>query len=193
MARLVAAAPEFQANNWIIDRNGPWTHKVIEQLTVFPNARHDDICDAISQCAIWLQSHSYELTLIAGLKERGANWIKGIFTRKSSITKAAENSAVTPASCMWCGSLNMEEIGTEVGRWLCRDCKRTSATQANVGDECPFEGCKLKLQPVPGGGVRCQNHGQLPSPDRGGPKGISRREHFARLGSYALRGPRGRF
>jgi predicted phage terminase large subunit-like protein len=194
MARLVAAAPEFQANNWIIDRNGPWTHKVIEQLTMFPNCKHDDICDAVSQCAIWVQSHSYELTLIAGLKERGPDWLRGIFRRKSSITKAAEESAIAPANCTWCGSANMEAIGTgDSMRWSCRDCKRTSVTQAEVGDACPFKDCTLKLQPVPGGGVRCQNHGQLPSPDRGGPKGISRREHFRRLGSYAIRGPRGRF
>ncbi len=72
MARVVAAAPEFQARNWIIERNGPWTHKVIEQLTVFPNARHDDITDAIIQTAIWLQANTHQYGLLDYLTQRAA-------------------------------------------------------------------------------------------------------------------------
>ena len=64
VARVVAASPEFQARNWIIERNGPWTHKVIEQLTMFPNAENDDITDAITQASIWLQANSGELGLL---------------------------------------------------------------------------------------------------------------------------------
>jgi predicted phage terminase large subunit-like protein len=64
MARLVAAAPEFQAHNWLVERNGPWTHKLVEQLTMFPNAKNDDITDAITQAAIWLQANTYELGLL---------------------------------------------------------------------------------------------------------------------------------
>ena len=63
-ARLVAAAPEFEAGNWWFPRSGAWTQKAIEELTQFPNAQHDDIADAVSQAAIWLQSHSDELGLI---------------------------------------------------------------------------------------------------------------------------------
>jgi len=68
VARVVAASPEFQAHNWIVERNGPWTHKVIEQLCMFPNAKNDDITDAITQASIWLQSNSASLGLIDYLK-----------------------------------------------------------------------------------------------------------------------------
>jgi hypothetical protein len=79
----------------------------------------------------------------------------------------------------------------------CRQCGRDDGKDPgpNLADTCPVEGCGIKLQLVPGGGVRCMNHGQLtfPSLERGGPKGISRGEHLKRLGSFAIRGPRGRF
>src|SRR6266513_1383965 len=64
MARVVATSPEFQARNWFVERNGPWTHKVVEQLTMFPNARNVDITDAITQASVWLQANTYELGLL---------------------------------------------------------------------------------------------------------------------------------
>lgn len=73
MARLVATSPEFQARNWYVERYGAWTHNVTEQLTMFPNARNDDISDAVSQCAVWLQANSYaENTLIEWMKADAA-------------------------------------------------------------------------------------------------------------------------
>jgi predicted phage terminase large subunit-like protein len=53
-ARLFAAAPEWEAGDWFVDRNAAWTEAFIEQLTMFPNARNDDMCDAMSQAASWL-------------------------------------------------------------------------------------------------------------------------------------------
>ena len=33
-----------------------WTEPLIQQLTTFPNAAHDDMADMMSQASIWLQS-----------------------------------------------------------------------------------------------------------------------------------------
>jgi predicted phage terminase large subunit-like protein len=64
VSRMMAAAPEFEARNWFFDRTGAWTNKAIDQLCMFPNVRNDDIADAVSQAAIWLQANSYELGLV---------------------------------------------------------------------------------------------------------------------------------
>jgi predicted phage terminase large subunit-like protein len=69
MSRMMAAAPEFQANNWFFDRTGAWTNKAVDQLCNFPNAKNDDIADAVTQCSIWLQSHTYELGLLDYFKQ----------------------------------------------------------------------------------------------------------------------------
>jgi predicted phage terminase large subunit-like protein len=53
-ARMFAASPEWQAGDWYVDRNAAWTEPFIEQITMFPNAGHDDMADAMSQCACWL-------------------------------------------------------------------------------------------------------------------------------------------
>jgi predicted phage terminase large subunit-like protein len=59
LARMVAAAPEWQARDWFLDRTAAWKEPLLQQLTMFPNARHDDMCDAISQAAIWLQANTH--------------------------------------------------------------------------------------------------------------------------------------
>jgi len=53
-ARMFAAAPEWQAGDWYVDRNAGWTGPFVEQLTMFPNAAHDDMCDMMSQTSAWL-------------------------------------------------------------------------------------------------------------------------------------------
>ena len=53
-ARMFAAAPEWQAGDWYVERNAAWTEAFVEQITMFPNAAHDDMCDAMSQAAVWL-------------------------------------------------------------------------------------------------------------------------------------------
>jgi len=53
-ARMFAAAPEWQAGDWYLDRNAAWTEPFIEQITMFPSAKHDDMADAMSQAAAWL-------------------------------------------------------------------------------------------------------------------------------------------
>ena len=53
-ARMFAAAPEWQAGDWYVDRNAAWTEPFIEQVTMFPNARHDDQADMMTQASAWL-------------------------------------------------------------------------------------------------------------------------------------------
>jgi predicted phage terminase large subunit-like protein len=53
-ARMFAVAAEWQAGDWYVDRRGTWTEPFIEQITMFPNARNDDMCDSMSQAACWL-------------------------------------------------------------------------------------------------------------------------------------------
>jgi predicted phage terminase large subunit-like protein len=53
-ARMHAMAPEWQAGDWYVHRNAPWAGDFIKQITIFPAARHDDMCDVVSQAAAWL-------------------------------------------------------------------------------------------------------------------------------------------
>jgi phage terminase large subunit-like protein len=53
-SRMFAAAPEWQAGDWYVDRNAAWTEPFVEQITMFPNAAHDDMADTMSQASAWL-------------------------------------------------------------------------------------------------------------------------------------------
>src|SRR5207248_1797729 len=53
-ARMFAAAPEWQAGDWYVDRNAAWTEPFIQQITMFPTAAHDDMVDSMTQAAAWL-------------------------------------------------------------------------------------------------------------------------------------------
>lgn len=53
-ARMQAVAAEWQAGDWYIDRNAAWAEAFVEQITLFPNAAHDDMVDMMSQAAVWL-------------------------------------------------------------------------------------------------------------------------------------------
>ena len=54
LSRLVAVSPEFEAGDWYVSRNAPWSGSFVDQITNFPSAPNDDMCDAMSQAAIWL-------------------------------------------------------------------------------------------------------------------------------------------
>jgi predicted phage terminase large subunit-like protein len=54
IARMFAAAAEWQAADWFVDRNAACTEPLIEQLTMFPNGRTDDMADMMSQASAWL-------------------------------------------------------------------------------------------------------------------------------------------
>jgi len=57
VARMFAAAPEWQAGDWYVDRRAASTECLLEQLTMFPAGRHDDMVDAMTQAACWLASY----------------------------------------------------------------------------------------------------------------------------------------
>jgi phage terminase large subunit-like protein len=37
VARMFAAAPEWQAGDWFLDRNAAWTEPFVEHVITFPN------------------------------------------------------------------------------------------------------------------------------------------------------------
>lgn len=177
LARVSAASPEFQAHNWYIERNGPWAHKVVEQLCLFPNAKFDDITDAISQASIWLQANTHELGLIDWMKKKAAEISAG--TRRPDgarnlpaqdgkpVQAHSEPKKEETSPCPLCGGRRTPMSGGQPGIiiWHCnQDGSDNGVLPAPriVDGKCQVEGCGLKL--VMSGGVwRCQNHGQVPS------------------------------
>jgi predicted phage terminase large subunit-like protein len=57
IARMFAAAPEWQAGDWYVNRNAAWAAPFIDQITMFPMSKHDDMVDCMTQAAIWLQQN----------------------------------------------------------------------------------------------------------------------------------------
>jgi len=150
VARLVAVSPEFQAHDWVLDRNAAWCDPFIEQLTMFPNAKNDDMVDACTQAGIWLQSNSSQLGLIDWLKTRGSDWLKPRETKTVQLTRRpdgcveATKSASSPAAgpcgcdpqlhvpiaygkrCNQCGSQWMDGSYRPPKRWSRRDMPRSA-------------------------------------------------------------------
>jgi predicted phage terminase large subunit-like protein len=56
IARMFAASPEWQAGDWYVDRTAAWTEPFVQQITMFPAAANDDMCDMMTQAAIYLAS-----------------------------------------------------------------------------------------------------------------------------------------
>jgi predicted phage terminase large subunit-like protein len=188
LARLVATSPEFQARNWYIERNGPWSHKVAEELTMFPNCKSDDIADAVSQAAVWLQANSYaENSLIEWMKADASGAYdkrreeKRLALKNRELTATARSvtaraAGYRPVECPPCPlGTNPAPDGTKMeghstrwsptGQILC-DCGAVDGVipaKPLVGNLCPVEGCGMPLTSLPGGDWRCQNHGQIAS------------------------------
>ena len=72
IARMFAVCGEWQSGNWYVDRNAAWCEPFIDQLTKFPGAAHDDMCDGASQLGIWLQAHNYSYGLLAYAAQQAA-------------------------------------------------------------------------------------------------------------------------
>lgn len=58
VSRMVAASAGWQAGDWYVDRNAAWVEPFVEQITMFPNADHDDQVDAMTQAAAWLSENN---------------------------------------------------------------------------------------------------------------------------------------
>jgi predicted phage terminase large subunit-like protein len=204
MARLVAASPEFQAHNWFIERNGPWTHKVIEQLTMFPNCKNDDLADAISQASIWLQANTYELGLLDYFKKvasgaydksrafaektfrfeermlRRMGQIKGAINQPAA---ANTNEPAMPAFCPHCGQNVLDRAGNN--KFQCLRClKYCDGTAITMIDETKCPKCGGNSAVI-AGMRRCQQCGGQWWPD-GAPEfpTVSRRRWQAREYSH---------
>lgn len=54
--RLMQVAPLF-ANGLIYAPDRDWVDMVIDQITLFPRAKHDDLADSTSQALYWLRQH----------------------------------------------------------------------------------------------------------------------------------------
>jgi predicted phage terminase large subunit-like protein len=190
LARLVATSPEFQARNWFIERNGPWAHKVAEELTMFPNCKSDDIVDAISQAAVWLQANSYDdVNAVAEWGKRDAagdydkrREEKRLAQKKRELATTASSVGTPPRQGPQdgdeCPNPKCKSTATRVmsrgegERYLhCNQCMSDNGVPPpNViaGNLCPAEGCELAakgipMKSLPGGAWWCQNHGQISS------------------------------
>jgi predicted phage terminase large subunit-like protein len=190
LARLVATSPEFQARNWFIERNGPWAHKVAEELTMFPNCKSDDIADAISQAAVWLQANSYDdVNAVAewGKRSEAGDYDKRreekrLALKNRELTATARTARVAgyrPVECPPC-RLGTNPDGTKMeghatrwsptGQIMC-DCSAVDgviAPKPRPGNFCPAPDCELAargipMKSLPGGAWWCQNHGQFAS------------------------------
>jgi len=79
-----------------------------------------------------------------------------------------------PTSCTWCGSLDMETVGTgDSMRWTCRDCKKTSTSQPVVGERNVRCLAAQSYCRCAAGHPWCQNDGQFIPANRPGPKQMS--------------------
>jgi predicted phage terminase large subunit-like protein len=198
---------EREAHNWFFDRTGAWTNKAIDQLCLFPNAKNDDIADAVSQAAIWLQSHSYALTLVDYIKKTAVAVAAGVLDvfgarRRAQHASGEVAAARTPAQtrvenyeklrekpevCPVCGMKALGQHPDGHFKTLCRQCGAVNGVipvVLVVGSKCPVAGCDLAMQ-WSGGVLRCQNHGQPPASGNP-PRGVTRKQAERLRGQFAL-------
>lgn len=57
IARMNAVSPQFEAGNVFLPLSirGPWIDALVDELVTFPNAAHDDRCDALTQALLRLE------------------------------------------------------------------------------------------------------------------------------------------
>ncbi|MGC1416884.1 MAG: phage terminase large subunit [Candidatus Acidiferrum sp.] len=183
IARMYAAAPEWQAGDWYVERNAAWAEPFVQQITMFPNARHDDEADMMSQASIWLQSHSH----VYGLLDYFAGIVKGVFAfpeakestprdenlnRQKELELEARLRGITvsfpPAlgeslpPCPLCEGPRVYLAGIPI------KCNQCGATFANQNDSEPTSIPRIETpccssflpQIISGGAIRCGNCGR---------------------------------
>jgi predicted phage terminase large subunit-like protein len=65
--RAERAAGAFEAKRVLFPKRAPWLTDLIEELTIFPNSRHDDQVDSVSQFINWVTNrrrHRPSLTIL---------------------------------------------------------------------------------------------------------------------------------
>jgi len=58
--RVAAQSAKIEAGQVHLPRDAPWLHDFLNELLGFPNARHDDQVDSVSQFLCWIQQDLYQ-------------------------------------------------------------------------------------------------------------------------------------
>jgi predicted phage terminase large subunit-like protein len=140
VARMFAAAPEWQAGDWSVDRTAAWAEPFVQQITWFPGAAHDDMADMMSQASIYLQHSQHGLLAywdeeIRKMKEAQAeedhDREQADTQKEELVDKIARNKdLVKPAgselkgketpACPQCGNRALARYAQ--GAWRCNNC-----------------------------------------------------------------------
>jgi predicted phage terminase large subunit-like protein len=171
VSRAHSVTALFSAGRVHFPEDAPWLPTFLHELELFPASAFDDQVDTVTQALRYLRSQQSDgrLTLVERMKEKGADWVRGIFShrKKSANGNPAASSTkeiAIPQPCMHCGSFKLEACGTGVSTRLhCLACGKYSWGEL-VKYLCPKCGDKL-TEPVPGGGKwRCKAHGHQFTP-----------------------------
>jgi predicted phage terminase large subunit-like protein len=57
--RMVAQSAKIEAGHVYLPKSAPWLGDFLTELLSFPNGRHDDQVDSVSQFLYWLQKDAY--------------------------------------------------------------------------------------------------------------------------------------
>jgi predicted phage terminase large subunit-like protein len=57
-ARAAVLEPQVEAGEWFLPDGAPWLDEFISEFAIFPNAKHDDQVDAVSQAAVKMGASS---------------------------------------------------------------------------------------------------------------------------------------
>jgi predicted phage terminase large subunit-like protein len=59
--RLYTCTPMFEAGSVLFLKGAPWLDALLSELLAFPNSRHDDQVDSISQALTWIRERRARL------------------------------------------------------------------------------------------------------------------------------------
>ena len=57
--RVAAQSAKMEAGHVHLPKDAPWLGDFLYELLAFPNARHDDQVDSVSQFLCWVQRHRH--------------------------------------------------------------------------------------------------------------------------------------
>ena len=69
ITRAVAASPRIEAGEVLLPTDEPWLDAFLREVMAFPNGRHDDQVDALSQLLIWMGARIDPWSEIGGAPE----------------------------------------------------------------------------------------------------------------------------
>jgi len=222
VSRANAASTDVEAGSVYLPEGAEWVGTFVRVHAAFPGVKHDDDVDALSQFINWRRTRNLAYGVLdhakrvlreiaEGVRDAFGTLVRkpapkpvGVQARATKETRvdgyAASKKANDPCTNPDCRSTSTIPMSDGHGG-LALHCNQCSAVDGVLPPKpivdgiCPTEGCGIKLQ-VRGGFPWCMNHGQfaqLRPEDPVPPPGISRKQHFGRLGQFAIRSTRGRF